>query len=86
LKPILIWCEALKKLNRTVLGIHPDVNSSLAKKSDLKILLPEKARAGIPRRFYIRVAYVFSPLPEKLTERGFNLPKYISGLYRSITE
>jgi 6-phospho-3-hexuloisomerase len=89
-KPILLWCDALKKFNGSVLAITGCRDSALAKKSDLKIILPEDPRPGIPRRFYTRAAYVLSPLPVKLAERlmqrGLNLPEYILSWYHSITE
>jgi D-arabinose 5-phosphate isomerase GutQ len=89
-KPILLWCDALKKFNGLVLAITGSGTSELARKSDLKIIIPEDLREGIPRRFYTRAAYVLSPLPvklaERLTERGLNLPEYILSWYHSITE
>jgi len=89
-KPILLWCDALKKFNGSVLAITGSSASTLAKKSDLQIIIPEDIRPGIPRRFYTRAAYVLSPLPvklaERLTERGLNLPEYILSWYHSITE
>ncbi len=89
-KPVLLWCDALKKYNGSVLAITATANSSLAKKADLQIVLPEESRHGIPRRFYTRAAYVMSPLPvklaERLTQRGLNLPEYILSWYHSITE
>ncbi len=89
-KPILLWCDALKKFNGSVLAITGCSDSTLAKKSDLKIILPEDLMPGIPRRFYTRAAYVLSPLPVKLAERlmqrGLNLPEYILSWYHSITE
>jgi D-arabinose 5-phosphate isomerase GutQ len=89
-KPILLWCDALKKFNGSVLAITGNRTSTLAQKSDLKIVIPEEARPGIPRRFYTRAAYVLSPLPvklaERLTMRGLNLPEYILNWYHSITE
>ncbi|MCW3995612.1 MAG: SIS domain-containing protein [Candidatus Bathyarchaeota archaeon] len=89
-KPVLLWCDALKKFNGSVLAITACDNSPLAKKSDLKIVLPEEPRVGIPRRFYTRAAYVLSPLPvklaERLTQRGLDLPEYILSWYHSITE
>lgn len=88
--PILLWCDALKKLNGSVLAITDSNTSTLAKKSDLQIIIPEDICPGIPRRFYTRAAYVLSPLPvklaERLTERGLNLPEYILSWYHSITE
>jgi hypothetical protein len=44
-------------------------SSELAKKSYLKIILPEDIRPGILRRFYTRAAYLLSPLLVKLAKR-----------------
>jgi hypothetical protein len=63
---------------------HED--STLAKKANLKIVLPEEVKASTPRRFYTRVAYVLSLLPvklaERLCERGLNLPNTSAGPIR----
>lgn len=89
-KPVLLWCDALQKFNGTVLAITATEKSTLAEKADLKIIIPEEERLGVPRRFYTRAAYVLSPLPvklaERLAERGLNLPEYIISWYHSVTE
>jgi D-arabinose 5-phosphate isomerase GutQ len=89
-KPVLLWCDALKKYNGSVLAITGCKESTLAKKSDLQIVIPEDSEPDIPRRFYTRAAYVLSPLPiklaERLAERGLNLPEYIISWYHSATE
>ena len=87
-KPVLVWCDALKRYNGSVIAITASRNSTLAKNADLQIFMPEEQ--SFPRRFYTRAAYVLSPLPvklaERLTERGLNLPEYIISWYHSITE
>jgi 6-phospho-3-hexuloisomerase len=87
-KPILLWCDAVKKYNGSVIALTATQNSTLAKNSDLQIFLPEEQ--SFPRRFYTRAAYVLSPLPvklaERLTQRGLSLPEYILSWYHSITE
>lgn len=89
-KPVLLWCDALQRFNGTVIAVTGCNTSTLAKKSDFKIILPEESKPGVPRRFYTRAAYVLSPLPvklaERLTQRGLNLPEYILNWYHSITE
>ncbi len=88
--PVLIWCDVVKKLSGNVLAITGTKNSTLAKKSDLRIVLEEKIKSGAPRRFYTRAAYVLSPLPVKLAERlamrGLKLPEYIISWYHSVTQ
>ena len=88
--PVLIWADVMKKFNGTVLAITGTKDSSLAKKSDLNILLEEDCKSGAPRRFYTRAAYVLSPLPVKLANRlalrGLRLPEYIISWYHSVTQ
>jgi D-arabinose 5-phosphate isomerase GutQ len=89
-KPVLLWCDVLKKFNGTVLGITGKKESTLAKKSDFQIILAEESKPGSPRRFYTRAAYVLSPLPVRLAERlgsrGLRLPEYILSWYHSVTQ
>ena len=89
-KPVIIWCDVLKQFNGTVLAITGHKNSTLAKKSDLQIILEEEVMPGAPRRFYTRAAYVLSPLPvmlaERLAQRGLKLPEYIISWYHSVTQ
>jgi D-arabinose 5-phosphate isomerase GutQ len=89
-KPVMLWADVLKKFAGTVFAITSKKESTLAKKADLKIILPEEAKPNSPRRFYTRAAYVLSPLPvklaERLGERGLNLPEYIISWYHSVTQ
>ncbi len=89
-KPVINWCNVFKKLNGIVVSITGIKKSTLAEKSDFQIILEETARLGQPRRFYMRAAYVLSPLPvrlaERLSERGLNLPEYIINWYHSVTQ
>jgi D-arabinose 5-phosphate isomerase GutQ len=89
-KPVILWCDVLKKFNGQVLAITGNKNSTLAKRSDLQIILEEESRPYAPRRFYTRAAYVLSPLPvrlaERLADRGLKLPEYILSWYHSVTQ
>jgi len=89
-KPVISWCDVFKKLNGIVLSITGTKRSTLAEKSDFKITLEETVKPGQPRRFYMRAAYVLSPLPvklaERLSERGLKLPEYIINWYHSVTQ
>jgi D-arabinose 5-phosphate isomerase GutQ len=89
-KPVIAWCDTFKKLNGIVLAITGTKDSLLAKKSSFQITLEEKAKIGQPRRFYLRAAYVLSPLPVKLAERlreiGLKLPEFIINWYHSVTQ
>jgi len=89
-RPVIIWADVIKKFAGTVFAITSNKDSTLAKKADLKIILPEEAKPLTPRRFYTRAAYVLSPVPVKLAERlrqrGLNLPEYIISWYHSVTQ
>jgi 6-phospho-3-hexuloisomerase len=89
-KSVILWADVMKKFNGNVLAITGAKDSTLAKKADLKIILEEEVKAGTPRRFYTRAAYVLSPLPVKLAERlgqrGLKLPEYIISWYHSVTQ
>ena len=89
-RPVIIWADVIKKFAGTVFAITTSADSTLAKKADLKIILPEEAKPMTPRRFYTRAAYVLSPIPVKLAERlgqrGLNLPEYIISWYHSVTQ
>jgi D-arabinose 5-phosphate isomerase GutQ len=89
-KSVIAWCETLKTINGTILSITGVKKSTLSDKSDLHITLEEEVKAGQPRRFYMRAAFVLSPLPVKLVERlgekGLTLPEYILHWHHSLTE
>jgi 6-phospho-3-hexuloisomerase len=89
-RPVIIWADVIKKFAGSVFAITANKDSTLAKKADLKIILPEEAKPTFPRRFYTRAAYVLSPIPvklaERLGERGLNLPEYIISWYHSVTQ
>ena len=89
-KSVIAWCETLKKMNGTILSITGAKKSTLSDKSDLHISIEEEVKAGQPRRFYMRAAFVLSPLPVKLVERlgekGLTLPEYILHWHHSLTE
>lgn len=89
-KPVIAWCDIFKKLNGVVLSITGTKKSTLAEKSDFKMTLEEEVKPGQPRRFYMRAAYVLSPLTvklvERLSERGLKLPEYIINWYHSVTQ
>ncbi len=89
-RPVIIWADVIKKFAGVVFAMTTSAESTLAKKADLKIILPEEAKPLTPRRFYTRAAYVLSPVPVKLAERlgqrGLNLPEYIISWYHSVTQ
>lgn len=89
-KPVIMWCDIFKKLKGEVMSITGTPDSTLCKKCDCHITLEETVKLGQPRRFYMRAAYVLSPLPvklaERLSERGLKLPEYVMNWYHSVTQ
>ncbi|MGA2386279.1 MAG: SIS domain-containing protein [Candidatus Bathyarchaeia archaeon] len=89
-RPVIIWADVIKKFAGTVFAITSAKESTLAKKADLKLILPEEVKPLTPRRFYTRTAFALSPVPVKLAERlgqrGLNLPEYIISWYHSVTQ
>lgn len=87
-KSVVNWCDIFRNLNGLVLSIIGTKGSPLDKKSNYRIILEEKVRPGQPRRFYMRAAFVLSPLPVRLVERfrekGLILPEYIINWYHSL--
>ena len=87
-KSVVNWCNIFRDLKGVVFSVTGTKGSSLDRKSDYKIMLEEKVRPGQPRRFYMRAAFVLSPLPVKLVERlrekGLILPEYIIDWYHSL--
>jgi len=89
-KPVIVWCDIFKESKGIVLAITGTEKSTLAEKSDFHIVLEEPVKPGQPRRFYMRAAYVLSPLPvklvERLRERGLKLPEYVIDWYHSVIQ
>ncbi|MEM2875377.1 MAG: SIS domain-containing protein, partial [Candidatus Bathyarchaeia archaeon] len=87
---VVNWCKTFKSLGGAVISITGNESSTLARHSDYKIVLEERVKPGQPRRFYMRAAYLLSPLPVKLVERlnkkGLILPEYVLNWYHSVTE
>ena len=87
-KSVVNWCNIFRDLKGVVFSVTGTKGSSLDRKSDYKIILEEKVKPGQPRRFYMRAAFVLSPLPVKLVERlrekGLILPEYIIDWYHSL--
>ena len=87
-KSVVNWCDIFRDLNGIVLSITGTKGSPLGKKSNYRIILEEKVKSGQPRRFYMRAAFVLSPLPVRLVERfrekGLILPEYVINWYHSL--
>ena len=87
---VINWCKIFRSLGGIVVSITGNKDSTLARLSNHKIILEEDVKPGQPRRFYMRTAFLLSPLPVKLAERlnkkGLILPEYVLNWYHSVTE
>jgi 6-phospho-3-hexuloisomerase len=87
-RSVINWCKIFKELGGIVLSLSGNKGSSLVEQSDYSVVLKEEVEPGQPRRFYLRAAFVLSPLPVKLVERlrekGLILPEYIIDWYHSL--
>jgi 6-phospho-3-hexuloisomerase len=86
---VLEWTRTVKKVGGYQFSIIGDKNSPLGKLSDFVIELDSDEEPG-PRNFYVRAAFVLSPLPlkliERLDEKGLKLPEYLLEYYHSAIE
>jgi 6-phospho-3-hexuloisomerase len=82
--------KIFRKLGGYQFSIIGTKNSMLEKNSNSVLILQEKATSGQPRNFYMRAAFVASPLPIRLIEefekKGISLPEIILSYYHSVTE
>lgn len=87
---VLRWCQDFRRDSGIVFSITANEGSRLDKTSNYRIILEEEVEPGRPRRFYMRTAFVLSPLPvkliERLEERGLLLPEYVLHFYHSTIE
>lgn len=83
-------CKIFRKLGGYQFSIIGARDSPLEKNSDSSLALEEHAETGQPRNFYMRAAFVASPLPIRLIEefeaKGISLPETILTYYHSVTE
>ena len=96
------WPGNVRELQNILKRALTTAKGNVIKKHDLPLelrevvdmesepFLEEEVKPGQPRRFYMRAAYVLSPLPVKLAERleekGLKLPEYIMNWYHSVTQ
>lgn len=87
-RSVINWCEIFRNLGGIIFSLSGTKGSSLVEKSDYSVVLEEKVKPGQPRRFYMRAAFILSPLPVKLVaqlrEKGLILPEYIIDWYHSL--
>jgi D-arabinose 5-phosphate isomerase GutQ len=82
------WCKNFKKMGGKVISIVGNKNSSIYSLSDYSYVINSPYVKGEPNRFYLKAAFLLSPLPlflaERIEKRGLRLPDYILRWYHSI--
>jgi len=82
------WCKTFKKMGGKLISITGNENSTINSLSDLSYVIKTKYNKGEPNRFYLKSAFLLSPLPiflaELLEKRGYKLPEYILRWYQSV--
>ncbi len=82
------WCKNFKKMGGKVISVVGNKNSSIYSLSDYSYVINSPYVKGEPNRFYLKAAFLLSPLPlflaERIEKRGLRLPDYILRWYHSI--
>lgn len=82
------WCENFKQLGGYVAALVGRKDSTIASLADTCFVIPETAQPGAPSDFYLKAAFVLSPLPiylvERMEQRGLKLPEYIIKWHHSV--
>jgi len=83
------WCENFKQLGGYVAALVGRKESTIGSLADTAFEIPETAEPGAPSDFYLKAAFVLSPLPiylvERMEQRGLRLPEYIIRWHHSVT-
>jgi 6-phospho-3-hexuloisomerase len=82
------WCKNFKKMGGKVISVVGNKDSSIHSLSDYSYVIYSPYIKGEPNRFYLKAAFLLSPLPlflaERIEKRGLKLPDYILRWYHSI--
>jgi len=82
--------KIFRDLGGSQFSVISNKNSELSQNSDFFTFIEEKTKIGMPRRFYMRAAFILSPIPIKLIERlkrrGIELDRTILHYFHSVTE
>jgi D-arabinose 5-phosphate isomerase GutQ len=82
------WCKNFKKMGGKVISVVGNKDSSIHSLSDYSYVINSSYIKGEPNRFYLKAAFLLSPLPlflaERIEKRGLKLPDYILRWYHSI--
>lgn len=86
---VAAWCKNFKRMGGKVASIVGNSESTIAALSDFSYMIKGQEDPDKPNNFYIKAAFILSPLPiylvEKIEERGLKLPEYIIKWYHSVT-
>jgi len=82
------WCRNFKRMGGKVISITGRENSTIGAISDINYVLQTEYKKGEPNRFYLKSAFLLSPLPifmvGRMEQRGFSIPEYVFKWYQSV--
>ncbi|MDT7891466.1 MAG: SIS domain-containing protein [Thermoproteota archaeon] len=82
------WCRNFKRLGGKIISITGNANTSIGAISDINYVLETSYKKGEPNRFYLKAAFLLSPLPifmvSRMEQRGFSIPEYVFKWYQSV--
>ncbi len=85
---VVAWCRNFKRMGGKIISITGNENSSISAISDITYTLHSEYKKGEPNRFYLKAAFLLSPLPifllTRIEQRGFSIPEYVFKWYQSV--
>jgi D-arabinose 5-phosphate isomerase GutQ len=82
------WCRNFKKMGGQIASIVGTPDSTIGSLSDHTYVLKGDWKPGTPSSFYMKSAFLLSPLPiflvERVEQRGLKLPENILRWHRSV--
>jgi len=82
------WCKNFKKMGGKVISIVGNKDSTISSISDFSFTIDTKYKKGEPNRFYLKAAFLLSPLPiflaDRFAQKGFKMPEYVLRWYQSV--
>lgn len=82
------WCRNFKKMGGQIASIVGTPDSTIGSLSDHSYILKGDWKPGTPSSFYMKSAFLLSPLPiflvERVEQRGLKLPENILRWHRSV--
>jgi len=82
------WCRNFKAIGGKVASLVGSQGSTIESLSDMSFVIDGDWKKDFPSSFYIKAAFLLSPLPiyivERIAERGLRLPEFLLGWHRSV--